>query len=80
MWRTWERAGKGTRFWWESAKERYHSEDGGVDGRLGSELIFRRLAVGGGGDLEWIQLAQDVDKLRALVNTVMNLRVLAPRS
>jgi hypothetical protein len=30
--------------------------------------------------VEWIQLAQDTDRWRALVNTVMNLRVLAPRS
>jgi hypothetical protein len=27
----------------------------------------------------WIQLAQDRDRCRALVNTVMNLRVVAPR-
>jgi hypothetical protein len=25
------------RFWWESPKKRYHSEDRGVDGRMGSE-------------------------------------------
>jgi hypothetical protein len=30
--------------------------------------------------VEWIQLAQDRDQWRDLVNTVMNLRVLAPRS
>jgi hypothetical protein len=30
--------------------------------------------------VEWIQLAQDRDLWRVLVNTVMNLRVLAPRS
>jgi hypothetical protein len=34
----------------------------------------------GWGSVDWIQLAQDRDRWRALVNTVMNLRVLAPRS
>jgi hypothetical protein len=33
----------------------------------------------GRGSVDWIQLAQDRDRWRALVNTVMNLRVLAPR-
>jgi hypothetical protein len=32
------------RFWWESQKERDHSEDLGVDGSLGSEWILGRLA------------------------------------
>jgi serine/threonine protein kinase HipA of HipAB toxin-antitoxin module len=32
------------------------------------------------GSVDWIQLAQDRDRWRALVNTVMNLRNLAPRS
>jgi hypothetical protein len=34
----------------------------------------------GWGSLEWIQLAQNRDRWRALVNTVMNFRVLAPRN
>jgi hypothetical protein len=32
------------------------------------------------GSVEWINLAEDRDRWRALVNTVMNLQVLAPRS
>jgi hypothetical protein len=35
-------------------KGKNHSEDQGVDGRMGSEWILVRLAGG-----EWIQLAQD---------------------
>jgi hypothetical protein len=31
------------------------------------------------GSVDWIQLAQVRDRWRALVNTVMNLRILAPR-
>jgi hypothetical protein len=34
----------------------------------------------GWGSVDWIHLAQDRDRLRALVNTVINLRVLASRS
>jgi hypothetical protein len=60
----------------QGQKERDQWEDQGVDGRMGSEWILRRLA----GVVEWIHLAQDRGRLRALVNTVMNLRVLAPRS
>jgi hypothetical protein len=32
------------------------------------------------GSVDWIQLTQDRDRCRAVVNTVMNLQVLAPRS
>jgi hypothetical protein len=32
------------------------------------------------GGVEWIQLAHDRDRWRAVVNTVLNLRVLTPQS
>jgi hypothetical protein len=38
------------------------------------------LGVIGWGDVEWIHLAKDKDRWRAVVNAVMNLLVLAPRS
>jgi hypothetical protein len=41
--------------------------------------IRKDLREPGQGSVDWIQLAQDRDRWRALVNTVMNLRVLAPR-
>jgi hypothetical protein len=46
MWHAWERRGKCTGFWWESPKERDHSENRGVDGRMGSEWILWRFAGG----------------------------------
>jgi hypothetical protein len=48
------------------------TEDRGVDGRMGSKWTLGRL--------EWIHLPQDTDRWRAVVNAVMNLRVLAARS
>jgi hypothetical protein len=51
-------------------------EDQGVDGRVGSKWTLGRLF----GGVEWIHLAQDRDRWRAVVNEVMNHRVLAPRS
>jgi hypothetical protein len=43
----------------------------------GIRLGLREIGLGG---VDWIRLAQDRDRWRAVVNAVMNLRVLAPRS
>jgi hypothetical protein len=44
------------------------------------DVIRMNLGETGWGDVEWIQLAQDRDLWRVVVNAVMNLRVLAPQS
>jgi hypothetical protein len=38
-----EETEKYTRFWWESLKERNHSGDQDVGGRMGSEWILREI-------------------------------------
>jgi hypothetical protein len=53
-------------------KGRDHLEDLGIDEKIILKLILREIIFGGVG---WIRLAQDRDRLRVLVNTVMNLRV-----
>jgi hypothetical protein len=46
-------------------------EDPGVDRRIILKWIFRKRV----GDLDWINLAQDRDRLRPLLNTLMSLLV-----
>jgi hypothetical protein len=58
-------------FWWESWKERDHWEDLNIGGRI----ILRWISEIGWGGMDWIDLAQDRDQWRALVNTAMNLWV-----
>jgi hypothetical protein len=43
----------------------------------GVRTDLREIGLGG---VDWIRLAQDRDRWRAVVSAVMNLRVLAPRS
>jgi hypothetical protein len=64
MWHAWESGETCIGFWWESTKEKDHLKDQSVDGRMRSIWTLRRL----GGECG------------AVVNAVMNLRVLAPRS
>jgi hypothetical protein len=44
--------------------------DPGIDGNIILRWIFRS-----GGSIEWIDLIQDTDRWRALINMLMNLLV-----
>ena len=72
MWRIWGRGEVCTGFWWGNRRERDHWGDPDVDGRIILRGIFRKFGRGFG---DWMELAQDRDRWRALVSTVMNLRV-----
>jgi hypothetical protein len=61
-----------TGFWWGNLRERDHLEDPAVECRITLRWMFRKWMWG----MDWIVLAQDRDRWRALGNTVMNLRVL----
>ena len=52
-------------------RERDHLEDPGLDGRIILRWIFRKWD----GGVDWIDLAQNRDRWRALVNAIMKLRV-----
>jgi hypothetical protein len=59
-------------YWWESQKEKNQWEDQDVDGWTILKLDLREIGWDG---MDLIDLAQYRDQWRALVNTVMNLRV-----
>ena len=57
--------------WWGDVRERDHLEYLGADGKIILKLIFKKWD----GGTDWIDLAQDRDRWRTLVDAVMNLRV-----
>jgi hypothetical protein len=60
-----------TGIWWGVVRERGHFEDLGVGGRKVLRWIFRKWY----GGMDWIGLAQNMERRRAVVSAVLNLRV-----
>jgi hypothetical protein len=60
-----------TGFWWGDLREGDHLGDPGIDRRIMLKLTFKKWD----GGMDSIELAQDRDRWRALVNAVMNIRV-----
>ena len=60
-----------TGFWWGNLRERYKLQDPDLQGRI----ILKRIRKKWNGDMDWTDPAQDGDRRRAVVNSVMNLLV-----
>jgi hypothetical protein len=57
-------------FWWDNVGKN-HLEDLDVDGQTLLKLIFMKEWV----DMDWIDVGQAEDKLRAFVNAALKLRI-----
>jgi hypothetical protein len=59
-----------TGFWWGDPRGDDHLGDPGIDGRIILKLVLKKWD-----GMDRIELSQDTDRWRAVVNAVMNLRV-----
>jgi hypothetical protein len=59
----WVRGEVHTGFWWGDLREAEHLKEPGVDGMIILKLIFKTW----NGGMDWIDMAQDRDRWRALV-------------
>jgi len=62
-----------TGFWRVGLREREHLEDTGIEGRIIVKMDLQEVGWRG---MNWIDLPQDRDRWRTLVNSVMNFWVL----
>jgi len=57
-----------TEFWWENLRERYHLEELSIDERITLKWIFKLQD----GRVERMDLAQDMNRWRAVVDMMMS--------
>ena len=74
MWHAWETGEVRSGFWWGGGRPEGRKPLGRPRNRWVGNINMVLREVGRGG-VEWIDLAEDWDWLRALVNAVISLRV-----
>jgi hypothetical protein len=72
MLHVWGRGEVHTGIWWGKLKERDQLEDQGVNGVDNIRMDLQGVECGG---VDWIDVAQNRDRWRALVNSLINFRV-----
>ena len=60
-----------TAFWWGNSRKKDDLVNQSVDWRMILKMIYKKCD----GDVDCIDMAQDRDRCRALVNAVMNFRI-----
>ena len=64
-----------TEFWWGKTETKRPLGRPGCRWEDNIKMNLQEVGCGGGGCLDWIELAWDRDRWRALVKAVMNFRV-----